>query len=125
MGCCGGKSRRQAAGQIGRAYVRHAAALIIKNRPSKEIARRYAICKTCEFRTWLTRRQRAAWVLDNVGQIVVNPHTIPDKTGELPVAKKQSPRTTLFCRACRCKCVVKAQMLDGKCCKGFWPLIIT
>ena len=122
MGCCNdkGKTRFQAARQIGRAYTKHAVSMIIKRRPSKEIARRYAICQKCESRTWLTRKQRAAWVMDNVGQIVVNPHTITDKAGELPVEKNQRPKASLYCRACRCKCVVKAQLLDGQCCKGKW-----
>ena len=120
MGCCGGKTRGQAAKDIANAHVRSAVGKITNARPPVEFKARYDKCRDCQWRTWLSPIERAVWILSNIGEIVVNPHRIGEQTMGLPVNLEQRKRDSLYCRACRCKCIVKARMPDGVCCKSKW-----
>ncbi len=120
MGCCGDETRSEATGRIVKAHVRAATDKIGLTRPPVEFVPRYDKCRVCPHRTWLSRYERARWLWSNKGEIVVNPHKIGEQTSELPVNLEQEKGHQLYCRRCRCKCILKARLPDGECCLDLW-----
>ncbi len=123
MGCCGDKTRKQAGGEIVRAHAGAAVAKILHTRPPEAFQPRYEVCMACEHRTWLSRFERAVWAVGNAGQIVINPHKIAEQTTELPVNLTFRKGDSLYCTACRCKCIIKARTKGAECCKNKWESI--
>lgn len=119
MGCCGDKTRTEARADIVRGNV--AAIIYGAGGLPKWAKERYAICYTCEHRTWMNPIERAGWVFDNLGIIIGRTEAIADETTELPVRLEHEPGTFLCCRVCRCVCRKKAGLKSADCCKGLWP----
>ena len=123
MGCCGEKKTRLHAVKdlVTANVIMPLMDVAIKRPVSSRFARRIELCQQCSYRTWLCRNEWLSWLGTNTGQILVNPHTIPDATTPLPVRLEFADGLILCCTVCRCICARKARLREQECCKGLWP----
>ena len=120
MGCCGKKTRREAAVEIAKS---HGNAFIDRKLSSPRYSgyqERMDICESCEHRTWLSRKERRNWIICNLGIIIARPNKISEKTAKLPINLKPIKNGILCCQYCRCVCDVKARDKNLKCCLDKW-----
>jgi len=114
MTCCG-KTKRiiDKAGVIAKSRL---ATVIGKKYEYAHVRRR--ICRTCEFGTWLTRREYAEWLLANGIKVLTN---LDDLT-KLPPLPKKTEGNKLYCSLCKCPIVEKSNTESEKCPNNKWEI---
>lgn len=112
MTCCG-KVNRIVKGTIGHIAETR---LGIKGKKSPHTEARKAICRQCEFNTWMKVSEYAAWLLVNGIKILRN----LDELDKLPMLPKQNTGLNIYCRICKCFIPGKARIDEENCPKGTW-----
>jgi hypothetical protein len=92
---------------------------MVRGKVSEQADQRMAICKSCEYQTWMKKADYLKWLASH--GIEVLEHL--DRLSELPLLEKveyQQGRS-LFCRDCKCWLPAKVYAPDAACPQGRWP----
>ena len=109
MTCCG--KTRQKVKNIAKGYT-----ALITGKHYEFADVRIAVCRECEFNTWMTEIEYAKWLFKNGIKVLTN---FTDLT-KLPMLPKQNTGRTIWCRLCKCNVPSKANVTDEECPLNKW-----
>ena len=113
MTCCGkGKAIFHKGKNIAKGYT-----ALVTGKEYEFADARIAVCRDCEYSTWMTELDYAAWLLKNGVKVL----THLDDLTQLPMLPKQNTGRTIWCRLCKCNIPAKAAVTDEQCPKNKWP----
>ena len=116
MSCCGKKVKNIARGYTSLAVEKVTGKEVLKYARTGE---RIAICRGCEFQTWMTKLEYAKWLVDH-GIDVVEKFEDLTQLPMLPKYPLDKKRRNIYCRLCKCFIPAKARVEDERCPKNKW-----
>jgi hypothetical protein len=121
MGCCGKhRGKLDTLKTIASGYARKTLhdLFLVKGKVSEQADERMAICKTCEYQTWLKKADYLTWLA--LHGIEVLEHL--DSLSTLPMLDKHDYEQgrSMFCRVCKCWIPAKTYSSDSQCPKQKW-----
>jgi len=108
MGCCG-KIKNIAIGYVNQ----------IRGIKYEFTDRRVRTCQQCDYNTWMSAAEYAAWLLRHGIEVLTNFDQL-EKLPRLPKQEQSRSRRRLYCRICKCYIPAKARVEDEKCPEGNW-----
>jgi hypothetical protein len=124
VGCCGGKIRKIVSIAAGNANATVRALADLFSLPTEKYEyadSRIRVCQCCEFKTWMTTMEFAAWLRANAKEIAGNLEQL-EALPPLPI-QEYKPGSKLVCSICKCWVVKKAYSTGEKCPLGYWQAV--